>query len=259
MKVCVLGLGNIGMPVVEYISQHGFHVYGYDVVEKSVGAIETFTDWELVPQCDVFVVSVLSNSVEDVCKRISSKSKKSLVCIESTVPVGTCRKIAEAFDLSALVHCPHRLWVEDLINHGVRQLRVFGAIDEESAQRGLDFYRSLDIPLHLCVSIELAEMCKIAENSQRFLEIAWAEQLSMICHQLGLNFKQLREAMNTKWNISVKEARNGIRGTCLPKDSGILLKQTGSSLIKTAVEVDNNYKAWLRTSKQDRSSLGMRT
>jgi nucleotide sugar dehydrogenase len=248
MNVCVLGLGNIGLPVVEYVSQHGFQVYGYDVVEKSVDAVETFTDWNLVPQCDVYVVSVLSNSVEAVCQQISSKNKHSLVCIESTVPVGTCRKIAEVFDLSILVHCPHRLWVEDLVNHGVRQLRVFGALNEESTQRGLDFYRSLDIPLHICESIELAEMCKIAENSQRFLEIAWAEQLSMICQQLGLDFNQLREAMNTKWNINVKEARNGIGGTCLPKDSRILLQQTGSSLIKTAVEIDKNYKIWLRTS-----------
>jgi nucleotide sugar dehydrogenase len=251
MNVCVLGLGNIGLPVVEYISQHGFQVYGYDVVEKSVDAIETFTDWNLVPPCDVYVVSVSSNSVEDACKKISSKNKNSLVCIESTVPVGTCRKISKVFRLPILVHCPHRLWIEDSINHGVSQLRVIGAIDEDSLQQGLDFYHSLDLPLHVCSCIEIAEMCKIAENSQRFLEIAWAEQLAMICQKLGLNFSQLREAMNTKWNINVKEARNGIGGSCLPKDSRILLKQTGSSLIKTAIDVDDEYKVWIRNFKLD--------
>jgi UDP-N-acetyl-D-mannosaminuronate dehydrogenase len=248
MNVCVLGLGNIGLPVVEYISQHGFQVYGYDVVEKSVDAIETFTDWELVPPCDVYVVSVLSNSVEAVCQQISSKNKHSLVCIESTVPVGTCRKIAEAFDLSTLVHCPHRLWIEDLINHGVKQLRVFGALNEASAQKGLDFYRSLDIPLHICASIELAEMCKIAENCYRFVQIAFAEELRMICESKGMPFDDVRTACNTKWNIEILEAREGILGECLPKDTKYLaFVAEFSPLIDGAILADENYRKWIKT------------
>jgi len=245
MNVCILGLGNIGLPVVEYISQHGFQVYGYDIVDKSVKGVETFTDWALVPPCDVYVVSVLSNSVEAVCKKISSKNRHSLVCIESTVPLGTCRKIAASLDLSMLVHCPHRLWVEDLLNHGVRQLRVFGALNEESAQRGLEFYRSLDIPLHICASLELAEMCKIAENSYRFVQIAFAEELRMICELKGIPFDEVRTACNTKWNIEILEAREGILGECLPKDTTYLrLLVDQAPLLEGAVLTDKQYKTW---------------
>lgn len=247
MKVCVLGLGNIGVPVIEYISKHGFQVYGYDVVEKSIGSIETFTGWEVVPECDVYVVTVSSNSVEDVCKKISNKNKNSLVCIESTVPVGTCRKISETFDLSTLVHCPHRFWVEDPINHGVRQHRVIGAVNEESLRRGLDFYRSLDIPLHVCASIEIAEMCKIAENAYRFVQIAFAEELRMICESRKIPFDDVKKACNTKWNIEILEAREGILGVCLPKDTRYLrLMAENVPLLDGAILTDKNYKKWIK-------------
>ena len=247
MKVCVLGLGTIGMTVAEYISKHDFDVYGYDIAEKSVETIETFTDWESVPQCDIYVVAVLSNSVKEVCKKISNKNKNSLVCLESTVPVGTCRKISKNFNLSTLIHCPHRLWIGDLNNHGVKQLRAFGATNEEGLQKGLDFYRYLDIPLHICASIEIAEICKIAENSYRFVQIAFAEELRMICESSKIPFDDVRKACNTKWNIEVHEAREGIYGECLLKDTRYLrLLIENAPILDGAILTDKKYKKWIK-------------
>jgi UDP-N-acetyl-D-mannosaminuronate dehydrogenase len=242
MRVCVVGLGTIGTPTVKYIHEHGFEACGYDLTEKSLDGIETFTDWERVPESDIYVVAVTSDNVENVCKEISSKDKGSFVAIESTVRVGACRKIVETFGLQALVHCPHRYWEEDPVNHGVRQLRVIGAINEQSLERGLEFYRSLDIPLHVCPTIEIAEMCKIAENAKRFVQIAFSEELKMICEEKKISFDEVRKACNTKWNIEILEAREGIFGSCLPKDIRYLkLLTSRSPLIDGAILTDEIY------------------
>ncbi|TET26256.1 MAG: hypothetical protein E3J73_04875 [Candidatus Bathyarchaeum sp.] len=247
MKVCVVGLGTIGTPVLRYINEHGFQVYGYDLVERSIGEIETFTNLGEVPKCAVYVIAVSSNAVEDVCKKVSSRNKDSFVSIESTVKVGTCRKISENYGLRNLVHCPHRYWVEKSTNHGVKQLRVIGAINEESLIKGLDFYRSLEVPLHACPSIEVAEMCKIVENAYRFVQIAFAEELRRICEAKDIDFDELRKACNTKWNTEILEARKGIMGSCLPKDIGYLkLLADDTPLIEGAILTDKKYQKWIK-------------
>src|SRR5512136_2576640 len=106
MRICVIGLGTIGTPTIKYINERGMHVYGYDLIKKSIDGIETYTDWKLVPKPDLYVVTASSNSVEDICKMISEKDKNSFVSIESTVQVGTCRRISGMLGLQTLVHCP---------------------------------------------------------------------------------------------------------------------------------------------------------
>lgn len=245
MRVCVIGLGSIGTPTVKYIHEHGFQAYGYDLIGKSIVGVETFTIWDEVPESNVYVVTVSSDNVESVCRNISEKDKDYLISIESTVPVGTCRKISDAFGLQTLVHWPHRYWVEDPINHGIRQLRVFGAINKRSLERGLEFYRSLDIPLHICPTIEVAEICKIAENAYRFVQIAFAEELRMICETKGINFDEVRKACNTKWNIKILEAREGILRPCLPKDTRYLRFLVDQApLLNGAILTDETYKKW---------------
>jgi len=138
--------------------------------------------------------------------------------MESTVPVGICRKLAEKFGLPIFVHVPHRYWRGDPINFGVKVLRVFGALTSQSSAIGLDFYKKLEIPLHIVPKIEIAEMCKIAENAHTYVRIAFVEGLRMTCEDLGLDFNKVRDACNTKWNVDLYEARDDIWGYCLPKD-----------------------------------------
>jgi UDP-N-acetyl-D-mannosaminuronic acid dehydrogenase len=95
--------------------------------------------------------------------------------------------------------------------------------------------------------VEVAELCKIVENSYRFMEIAFAEELRMFCDRSGIEFQELRGAINTKWNINVLEPREGIGGHCLPKDSQMFLNLSKNlletSIIDAAKKVDVEYRS----------------
>ena len=155
--------------------------------------------------------------------------------------------------MQTLVHCPERYWVNEPLTHGIRQLRVIGAINEQSLKKGLEFYEALDIPIHVCPKIEVAEACKIAENAYRFIQIAFAEELRMICEDKYIPFDDLRAACNTKWNIEILEARDGICGKCLPKDTGYLNNMAENlqvPLIQGAILTDEIYKKWIKALKK---------
>ncbi len=251
MKVCVIGLGTIGTPTIKHIHEKGLQTFGYDLAKKSIGGIKTYTNWKLVPKPEIYVITVSSESVETVCKMISEKDKNCLVSIESTVPAGTCRKISKSYDLRNLVHCPHRYWAEKPMAHGIKQQRVIGAVNKQSLKKGLEFYHDLAIPVHVCPTIEIAEMCKVAENAYRFVQIAFAEELRLICEDKNISFEEVRTACNTKWNTQILEARDGIVGSCLPKDVRYLRNMARNvPLIEGAIITDEIYKKWIRTSRR---------
>jgi nucleotide sugar dehydrogenase len=268
MKVCIVGLGQIGFPVAQYAHAKGLQVWGYDIspatVER-VGKMVEFkvtSSWTEVPQADAYIICVTTgqtndcpdlSAVFDVCKKISQKAKpSSLVSIESTIVPGASKKIfTDIFkEKINLVHVPHRYWADEPEEHGVNQIRVVGAANAESLKVGLKFYQDLlGIPLHKCPTIEVAEMCKITENSHRYLQIAFAEDLKMLCEKIGMNFEDLRAAMNTKWNVDLPEAREGIGRHCLPKDIRYVTSLAPSTLLDCAMKVDKEYREWCTKQK----------
>jgi len=265
MKACVLGLGEIGLPTALYIKKKRFETWGYDIKEAAVvrakkNGISATTNWDEIPPADIYVVTVSTllkggfadlTPVFNVCEKIANKRKPaSLISIESTVIPGTCRKIYEKiFKKKAyLIHIPHRYWAGDPENYGVKQLRVIGGINVESLEKGQDiFEKQLKIPLFAVSPIEIAEMSKITENAYRYVQIAFAEELKQMCHELGLSFEDVRKACNTKWNIEILEAREGIGGHCLPKDIRYLASLTPHNvLLRSAIIVDHKYRQWLK-------------
>jgi UDP-N-acetyl-D-mannosaminuronic acid dehydrogenase len=114
--------------------------------------------------------------------------------------------------------------------------------------------RSLGIPMHSVSRIEVAEMTKITENAHRYLQIAFAEDLYLYCQANNINFAELRDALNTKWNVNILEPRDGIGGHCLPKDTHMFLgssKSIKSKILTAAVEVDQDYKKYRQTRVSD--------
>jgi UDP-N-acetyl-D-mannosaminuronic acid dehydrogenase len=98
-------------------------------------------------------------------------------------------------------------------------------------------------------NIEVVEITKIAENAHRYLQIAFAEDLYLYCQANNINFPELREALNTKWNVNILEPRDGIGGHCLPKDTKMFLESSRSSrkskILSAAIEVDQDYRRHL--------------
>lgn len=260
-RVCVLGLGIIGLPTALHISGY-YEVEGYDIDPKAVenaNRMGLSSTCEEIPYADLYVIAVSTgineddtpdmSNIYDVCCKISQVNPESLICIESTISIGTCRQISEKFCLNKIVHCPHRFWEGDVVNYGIVQTRVFGALNDESFEHGKVFYERQEIPVVEVSSIEIAEMCKVTENAYRFVQIAFAGELKTICDDLGLPFEELRGSCNTKWNIEILEARDGIGGHCLPKDIRYLWTLLESPLLKGAIEADEMYKKLNREKK----------
>ena len=111
-------------------------------------------------------------------------------------------------------------------------------------------HKSLGIRMHPVPQIEIAEITKIAENAHRYLQIAFAEDLYLYCQANNINFAELRDAVNTKWNVNILEPRDGIGGHCLPKDTKMFLqssKSIRSKILASAIEVDEDYRRYRQT------------
>jgi len=92
------------------------------------------------------------------------------------------------------------------------------------------------------------DFANIMKNS-RYLQIAFAEDLKMMCQNIGLDFDELREACNTKWNVDIPQAMQGIGRHCLPKDIKYVTYLTPSTLLESAITVDKQYRQWLTQQK----------
>jgi UDP-N-acetyl-D-mannosaminuronic acid dehydrogenase len=214
-----------------------------------------------------------------VVEKISRETKKNeaLVSIESTIPKGTSKKVFEMLSHRLhVVHAPHRWYALEEKVHGINQLRVIGGVCDCCLKAGMQFYdgrdphpsysytssllsslspyssssprypnnQSLGIPMHPVSEIEIAEITKVVENADRYLQIAFAEELYLYCQANNINFPQLRDAVNTKWNVNILEPREGIGGHCLPKDTKMFLQSSKSisKILTTAMEVDERYR-----------------
>lgn len=284
-NVLVIGLGQLGLPVAKYVKESGFETFGYDInplrvenAEKNYGikSIERFDD------IDVFILCVSTHDPNDeytpyvdglfsLAQKISREAKNgSLVSIESTVPKGTSKKIFEILNHRLHVaHAPHRWYALEEDVHGVNQIRVIGGVSDCCLKKALQFYdsrnevleltdnittnkihdmpktNSLGIPMHPVSEIEIAELTKIIENADRYMQISFSEDLYLYCQTNNVNFGELREALNTKWNVNILEPRDGVGGHCLPKDTKMFLqsaKSIKSKILMAAMEVDQDYR-----------------
>jgi len=289
-KILVVGLGQLGLPVAKYVKEKGFDVYGYDnnqlvmnnaEKEHGIKKLDNFRD------VDVFMICISTHREDDIfspqveglmaiIRKISKEARNGkLVSIESTVPRGTTRKMFEILEHRFhVVHAPHRWYALEEDVHGVNQLRVIGGVCDCCLRTGIRFYdgveqgaekedleyyngnksyRSLGIPMYSVSTVELAELSKIIENADRYLQIAFAEDLYMFCKANRISFGELRDAVNTKWNVNILEPRDGIGGHCIPKDTRMFLESSEikSKILIAAQEVDKNYRKYIEGMVKD--------
>jgi UDP-N-acetyl-D-mannosaminuronate dehydrogenase len=158
-----------------------------------------------------------------------------------------------------VVHAPHRWYALEEEYHGVNQPRVIGGVCDCCIKTGMEFYnggggtsvdKCLGIPMHPVSKVEIAELTKIIENSHRYLQIAFAEELYLYCQANNINFPELRDALNTKWNVDILEPREGIGGHCLPKDTKMFLESSQSirsKILPAAMQIDYDYRRYLQS------------
>lgn len=271
-KTLVIGLGQIGFHDAEYFAQRGLGVDGFDVqktaVQRALSAGVIRREAPGFEGYDNYLVCVSTHAPENVSEpnfdglletaiRLSHEGKDgALVAIESTVTKGICNRVLDIVQHRLHVaHVPHRFYSEEKAEHGVRQLRVLGGCESCCAIKAEAFYRDiLDVPIRTVRSVELAELSKIVENTYRFLGIAFAEELKMFCDAQELDFEELRAAVNSKWNVEIMEARQGIGGHCLPKDTQMyydLSKQTApSGIVASAIRSNKQYERHVKEQPQ---------
>jgi UDP-N-acetyl-D-mannosaminuronic acid dehydrogenase len=259
------------------MTSRGLNVDGYDISEK---AVQRALYHEVIRKkaatfegYDYYIICISTHKPDDIstpyldgiyqiAHQLSYEGKTGAhVGIESTITKGTSDKVNEILRHKLHVsHFPHRFYIKETAEHGVRQRRVLGGCEPCCIDQARHFYGDLlDIPLHIVSSIEVAELTKIVENSYRFVEIAFAEELKILCDRYGIDFDELRKAVNTKWNIEILEAQKGIGGHCLPKDSQMLLNMSrnalGVSIVETAKTIDQMYRRCISNQVTRRTSL----
>lgn len=175
-----------------------------------------------------------------------------LYVIESTSPVGTTDKMAEMIfskrpelkDKIYIAYCPERVLPGNVIYELVHNDRVIGGINEASTKKAQAFYAHFVKGTLHPTNCKTAEMCKLTENSSRDSQIAFANELSIICDKAGINVWELINLANKHPRVNILQPGCGVGGHCIAVDPYFISSEfpKEARMIAMAREV-NNYKA----------------
>lgn len=191
--------------------------------------------------------------VEAATKMVLPLLKKGdLFVIESTSPIGTTEKMADLIftqrpELKGniyMAYCPERVLPGNIIYELVNNDRVIGGIDIPSTEKAKEFYSHfVKGELHTTNS-RTAEMCKLTENASRDVQIAFANELSLICDKAGINVWELIELANKHPRVNILQPGCGVGGHCIAVDPYFISSAypSESRIISEARNI-NNYKA----------------
>jgi UDP-N-acetyl-D-mannosaminuronic acid dehydrogenase len=176
-----------------------------------------------------------------------------LYIIESTSPIGTTEKMMdfiyssrpELKDKIYIAYCPERVLPGNVMHELVNNDRVIGGVNEKSTEKALAFYKKyVKGELHP-TNARTAEMCKLVENSSRDVQIAFANELSLICDKAGINVWELIHLANKHPRVNILQPGCGVGGHCIAVDPYFITADfpLESQIIGKAREI-NNYKSF---------------
>jgi UDP-N-acetyl-D-mannosaminuronic acid dehydrogenase len=296
-KVCVIGLGYIGLPTASLLATKGFKVYGVDNNGSVVAAISQGKTHIYEPDLDVLVKSAVhsgnfvaksepeaaevfiiavptplrGDSVPDISyieeatrSLVPHLQPGNLIILESTSPVGTTEKIARWVrelrpDLLVperkeylhpdlvpqnqifIAHCPERVLPGQILRELMDNDRIVGGIDRASGERARAFYQKIVQGNIWVTDSRVAELCKLAENSFRDVNIAFANELSLVCDQLDINVWELIELANRHPRVNILQPGPGVGGHCIAVDPWFIVHSAPgrARLIRTAREIND--------------------
>lgn len=238
------------------------HEPGLDELFRTVLARGNFRAATRPEASDVFLIVVPTPIRENLAPDISFVETAAdsiapclkpgdLVILESTSPVGTTEKMRDRIvgrrpELAGnirIAYCPERVLPGNLVYELEHNDRVIGGIDEPSTRKAMEFYaRFVKGSLH-ATNARTAEMCKLVENSSRDVQIAFANELSIICDRAGIDVWELIGLANRHPRVNILQPGSGVGGHCIAVDPYFIIADfpRQSQLITTARNV-NNYK-----------------
>lgn len=294
-KICVVGLGYIGLPTASLLATKGFEVHGVDVAPNVVETINNGDIHIREPELDVLVRSAVQSGrlkaslepaeadifilavptpfkddhvpdlsyVEAATRAIAPYIKpRNLVILESTSPVETTELVAswigeERADLDLpsrgkitsaelhsnrvqVAHCPERVLPGQILRELVENDRIVGGVDLASTEAAANFYRIFVSGKVLTTDSRTAELAKLTENTFRDVNIALANELSLICHRLDINVWSLIQLANHHPRVNLLNPGPGVGGHCIAVDPWFIVNSAPetSRLVRTAREVN---------------------
>jgi UDP-N-acetyl-D-mannosaminuronic acid dehydrogenase len=284
-KICVLGLGYIGLPTASVLATKGYSVVGVDVNPRVVETINRGNIHIVEPDLDILVKSAVHSGnltasskpeeadvfiiavptpfkkdkkpdltyVEGATETIVPVLKKgNLVILESTSPVGTTEtqvaaKIAQRTGWKPgedffVAHCPERVLPGRILKELVDNDRIIGGVNRASAEAARDLYGAFVNGNIFLTDCSTAEMAKLVENASRDVNIAFANELSIICDRLGIRVWEVIELANKHPRVNILQPGPGVGGHCIAVDPWFIVDSAPEEarLIRMAREVNDS-------------------
>ena len=287
LKICIIGLGYIGLPSAALLANRGYQVQGVDISPEVVDTINQGQIHIVEPDLDSFVHSAVNSGrlkaslkpkpadvfilavptpfhegfvpnidyVLDATRTIAPVVKAGdLVILESTSPVGTTEKVAEVLrkagvdtDAIHIAHCPERVLPGHIMRELVQNDRIVGGTTPVASEKVATFYRSFVTGEVLVTDARTAEMAKLTENSFRDVNIAFANELSLLCDKFSIDVWELIRLANRHPRVNILQPGTGVGGHCIAVDPWFIVHEGGDDarLIRTGREVNTRKTEWV--------------
>lgn len=291
-KVCVIGLGYIGLPTAAVFASRKVKVLGVDINQQAVDTINQGKIHIVEPELDILVHAVVKDGylkaatlpdeadafiiavptpfkgedhepnldyIKAASKSVAKVLKKgNLVILESTSPVGATEQMAkwladERPDLTfphqigeesdiKIAHCPERVLPGQVIRELVENDRIIGGMTQQCTEQATKLYKIFVQGECIKTNARTAEMAKLTENSFRDVNIAFANELSILCDKLDINVWELIKLANRHPRVNILQPGCGVGGHCIAVDPWFIVHQNPNEakMIKTAREVNDN-------------------
>ncbi|MBB1518913.1 UDP-N-acetyl-D-mannosamine dehydrogenase [Aquipseudomonas guryensis] len=274
-KIQVIGV-DVSPSAVETINRGGVHIVEPDLDMLVHAAVtEGYLRAVTTPEpADAFLIAVPTpfkdghqpdlSYIEAASRSIAPVLKKGdLVILESTSPVGATESMAawlaqERPDLSfpqqvgedsdiRIAHCPERVLPGHVLRELVQNDRVIGGMTGKCAERAVQLYKAFVEGDCITTDVRTAELCKLTENSFRDVNIAFANELSVICDTLGVDVWELIRLANRHPRVDILQPGPGVGGHCIAVDPWFIVSQAPQEarLIRTAREVNDSKPQWV--------------
>lgn len=246
-----------------HFKEHNLDKYVKDAVNS--GNLKAFTENQY---SDVYIICVPTPlhhaeshylpNIDHVLKATRDLSKflkkGDLIILESTSPIGTTEKIRDLLielnvDINELniAYCPERVLPGNILSELILNDRIVGGLTAKDSKIISDFYRTFVKGNVYQTSSKIAEMCKLVENSFRNINIAFANELSILCSEENINVWELISLANKHPRVNILQPGTGVGGHCIAIDPKFLVASNPKSslLVNHAIKINENKTEWV--------------